>query len=71
VSLYVHAYTLYGSIRPFGVSSLLGSFDKAEGPQLYVIDPSGVSFVSFYLFTQFLKKQLSVLAYVSIFALNS
>lgn len=44
--MYVHAYTLYGSIRPFGVSCLLGSYDKAEGPELFVIDPSGVSFVS-------------------------
>ncbi|KAH3697083.1 proteasome subunit alpha type-3-like [Dreissena polymorpha] len=44
VSMYVHAYTLYGSIRPFGVSSLLGSYDPVEGPQMFVIDPSGVSF---------------------------
>lgn len=47
--MYVHAYTLYGSIRPFGVSCLLGSYDETEGPELFVIDPSGVSFVSYVL----------------------
>ena len=46
VSMYVHAYTLYGSVRPFGVSCLIGSYDAAVGPQMYCIDPSGVSFVS-------------------------
>lgn len=43
VSMFVHAYTLHSSVRPFGVSCLLGSYD-ADGPQMYVIDPSGVSF---------------------------
>lgn len=46
VSMYVHAYTLYSSVRPFGVSCLLGSYDPTDGPEMYVIDPSGVSFVS-------------------------
>ncbi|WAR19441.1 PSA3-like protein [Mya arenaria] len=44
VSMYVHAYTLYGSVRPFGVSSILGSYDAVEGAQMFVIDPSGVSY---------------------------
>lgn len=42
VSMYVHAYTLYSSVRPFGASILVGSWED-DGPQLYVIDPSGVS----------------------------
>ncbi|XP_067681248.1 proteasome subunit alpha type-3-like [Haliotis asinina] len=42
VSMYVHAYTLYSSIRPFGVGAILGSYE-ADGPQMYLIDPSGVS----------------------------
>ncbi|XP_069116614.1 proteasome subunit alpha type-3-like [Argopecten irradians] len=42
VSLYVHAHTLYSSVRPFGVSAIVGSYGK-EGPQMYMIDPSGVS----------------------------
>ncbi|KAH8830691.1 nucleophile aminohydrolase [Flagelloscypha sp. PMI_526] len=41
VALYVQAYTLYSSVRPFGVSTILGAVDK-DGPQLYVIEPSGV-----------------------------
>jgi len=34
---------LYGSIRPFGCAILLGVYDK-RGPQLYMIEPSGVSY---------------------------
>jgi 20S proteasome subunit alpha 7 len=40
VGAYVHAYTSYGSVRPFGISTIVGSIDKT-GPQLYVIEPSG------------------------------
>ncbi|XP_022333211.1 proteasome subunit alpha type-3-like [Crassostrea virginica] len=43
VSGYVHAHTLYSSVRPFGVSMILGSYTVNEGPQMYLIDPSGVS----------------------------
>ena len=43
--MYIHAYTLYGGLRPFGVSVLLSTYDK-ETPELYCIDPSGVSCVS-------------------------
>ncbi|KAG8856753.1 hypothetical protein FRB96_006256 [Tulasnella sp. 330] len=43
LGLYVQAYTLYSSVRPFGISSILGGIDK-EGPQLYVVEPSGVFF---------------------------
>ncbi|KIY73758.1 20S proteasome subunit [Cylindrobasidium torrendii FP15055 ss-10] len=43
LGLYVQAYTLYSSVRPFGISTILGSVDK-DGPQLYVIEPSGVFF---------------------------
>ncbi|CCO26412.1 20S proteasome subunit alpha 7 [Rhizoctonia solani AG-1 IB] len=41
LGLYVQAYTLYSSVRPFGISTILGSIDKT-GPSLYVIQPSGV-----------------------------
>uniref|UniRef100_A0A0A1XS56 Proteasome subunit alpha type n=1 Tax=Zeugodacus cucurbitae TaxID=28588 RepID=A0A0A1XS56_ZEUCU len=44
VSAYVHAYTLYSAVRPFGVSVILASWDEEQGPQLYKIDPSGTSF---------------------------
>jgi len=42
LSSFVQMYTLYASIRPFGCSVLLGGYDK-RGPQLYMIEPSGVS----------------------------
>ncbi|KIY49508.1 proteasome subunit alpha type-3 [Fistulina hepatica ATCC 64428] len=41
LGLYVQAYTLYSSVRPFGISAVLGAVDK-DGPQLYVVEPSGV-----------------------------
>uniref|UniRef100_A0A8D0D0Z9 Proteasome subunit alpha type n=1 Tax=Sander lucioperca TaxID=283035 RepID=A0A8D0D0Z9_SANLU len=46
VAMYVHAYTLYSAVRPFGCSFILGSYDKDDGPQLYMVDPSGISHVS-------------------------
>ena len=36
---------LYSSVRPFGSSALLGGVDK-DGPELLVIEPSGVYYVS-------------------------
>ncbi|RXW25818.1 hypothetical protein EST38_g93 [Candolleomyces aberdarensis] len=43
LGLYVQAYTLYSSVRPFGISTILGAVDNS-GPSLYVIEPSGVFF---------------------------
>jgi len=43
ISLYVQAYTLYSSVRPFGVSAILGAVDR-DGPVLYLVEPSGVYF---------------------------
>ncbi|KAJ2718695.1 putative proteasome subunit alpha type-7 [Coemansia sp. Benny D115] len=40
MGMFVQAYTLYSSVRPFGVSTLLATVD-ADGPQLYMIEPSG------------------------------
>ncbi|KAG2077551.1 N-terminal nucleophile aminohydrolase, partial [Suillus decipiens] len=34
-------YTLYSSVRPFGVSTIFGGVDKS-GPSLYIVEPSGV-----------------------------
>jgi len=42
VSLYMHAHTLYGAIRPFGVSVMLVSCEGDNEPKLFTIDPSGV-----------------------------
>jgi len=43
LGLYVQAYTLYSSVRPFGISTILGAVDE-NGPQLFVVEPSGVFF---------------------------
>ena len=42
--MYMHAHTLYGAIRPFGVSVILISYEN-EQPKLFTIEPSGVSYV--------------------------
>jgi len=47
LSHYVHAYTLYGMVRPFGCSVFLGSWDAFLGPQLYLVEPSGLSYSYF------------------------
>jgi len=43
LSLYMHAHTLYGAIRPFGVSIILSSYEH-DVPRVYMIEPSGVSY---------------------------
>jgi len=43
IGQYVQAYTLYSSVRPFGISTIVGGVDK-DGPSLYIIEPSGVYF---------------------------
>eukprot|EP00669_Euglena_mutabilis_P011147 TRINITY_DN580_c0_g1_i2.p1 TRINITY_DN580_c0_g1~~TRINITY_DN580_c0_g1_i2.p1 ORF type:complete len:284 (+),score=27.88 TRINITY_DN580_c0_g1_i2:51-854(+) len=40
LSMFLHMYTMYSSLRPFGCSVLLASYAD-DGPQLYMIDPSG------------------------------
>lgn len=43
LGLFVHAYTLYWSIRPFGCSVLLGCVDPdTKKPSLFCIDPAGL-----------------------------
>jgi 20S proteasome subunit alpha 7 len=41
VAMYMHAYTLYSFVRPFGCSVMLSSYDD-DGPHMYTIDPSGI-----------------------------
>lgn len=40
-AMFVHVFTQYWHYRPFGCSSLLACYDESDGPQLYMIDPSG------------------------------
>ncbi|XP_014207655.1 proteasome subunit alpha type-3 [Copidosoma floridanum] len=42
LSMYMHAYTLYSAVRPYGCSIILSSYQ--DNPEMYVIDPSGVSY---------------------------
>merc|ERR1712062_291968 len=44
VSGYMHAYTLYSSVRPFGATGMLGSWSQDRGAELYCLEPSGVSY---------------------------
>lgn len=44
--MYMHAYTLYSAVRPFGCSVILSTYTEEDGPDMYMIDPSGVSYVS-------------------------
>ncbi|XP_066307085.1 proteasome subunit alpha type-3-like [Miscanthus floridulus] len=46
VASYVHLCTLYWWLRPFGCGVILGGYDR-DGPQLYMIEPSGVSYKYF------------------------
>ncbi|KAG8651056.1 hypothetical protein MANES_07G090500v8 [Manihot esculenta] len=43
VASYVHLCTLYWWLRPFGCGIILGGYDR-DGPQLYMIEPSGISY---------------------------
>lgn len=43
VSGFMHLVTRYGWIRPFGCCLMFGAYNKEEGPSLYMIEPSGVS----------------------------
>lgn len=43
LSMYIHSHTLYGPIRPFGVSIILASLQDDQ-PKLFAIEPSGVSY---------------------------
>lgn len=43
IAHFVHLYTLHWHVRPFGCAVLLGVAD-VNGPELYMIEPSGVSY---------------------------
>lgn len=53
VSMYMHAYTLYSAVRPYGCSVILASHEQNQ-PEMYLIDPSGVSYVSNFVLVLFL-----------------
>lgn len=45
LSLYVHYFTIYGSLRPFGASVLLATYDEdTKTPELYMVEPTGAGY---------------------------
>lgn len=44
VAMYMHAYTLYSALRPFGASLLMAAYDEMDGPALFCLEPSGLSY---------------------------
>ncbi|CAL1157891.1 unnamed protein product [Cladocopium goreaui] len=43
LGLFMHAYTLYWSVRPFGCTALLGCVDEeTKKPSLFCIEPNGM-----------------------------
>ena len=48
LAAYVHYFTLHGSLRPFGATGLLASYDpETKEHSLHMVEPSGVSFQYF------------------------
>lgn len=48
LSLYVHYFTMYGSLRPFGCAGIIAGFDgDLKTPELYMVEPSGTAFKFF------------------------
>lgn len=43
VASYVHMFNLYWSLRPYGTSVMLATYDSRNGPQLYLVEPSGIA----------------------------
>jgi len=44
VAMYMHAYTLYSAVRPYGATVMFASYTDLHGPKLYSIEPSGTSY---------------------------
>mmetsp|Transcript_5129 Transcript_5129/g.6627 ORF Transcript_5129/g.6627 Transcript_5129/m.6627 type:complete len:270 (+) Transcript_5129:109-918(+) len=48
IAAYVHYFTLHGSLRPFGTSSLIASYDtETKEHSLRMVEPSGVTYEYF------------------------
>lgn len=63
--MYMHAYTLYSAVRPYGCSVILAGYEQNE-PEMYLIDPSGVSYVSINLFKFFFCIYIFIYFYIEI-----
>jgi len=48
ISGYMHYFTVYGSLRPFGSSVIMCAYDQdMKEPELYLVEPSGLSYKYF------------------------
>jgi len=48
MALYVHYFTTHGSLRPFGSTALIASYDEdLKKPELFMIEPSGLCYKYF------------------------
>lgn len=48
LSSYIHYFTLHGSLRPFGTTALVASYDpETKEHSLHMVEPSGVSYEYF------------------------
>lgn len=44
---FMHYFTLYASLRPFGASAVVAGYDPFSGNhELYMVEPSGTNYVS-------------------------
>jgi len=41
---HVHSHTLYWYLRPFGCAALIAAYDEEKHGELYMIEPSGISY---------------------------
>lgn len=45
LALYVHYFTMYGSLRPFGSTAIFGAYDAdLKTAELYMVEPSGAAY---------------------------
>lgn len=45
LGMYMHYFTIHGSLRPFGSTVIIASYDEdMKTPELYMVEPSGISF---------------------------
>jgi len=45
LGLFMHAYTCYGSVRPFGCAVLMGNVDMdTKKPSVFCVEPTGMAF---------------------------
>jgi len=48
LSGFMHYFTIYGSLRPFGATALIAAYDEdLKVPELYMVEPSGNAFKYF------------------------